>query len=420
MEYLCFYKKLDPRYGFVNMKLTMSIKNFFSSKFNLVLVVILILCGVIAFTNTTDTHSELNESDSVEVHFFYAPTCPHCNEQKPIYYEVKSERTDVAFFEHDASSQEGSALFYKMATEAGMDTSRLGVPTLFIGKHVLVGMQSKEKILSAIDECINECKGEEYLSEKSQGMEEGFDDFEIPFIGRTDLTAWSLPLLAIVLGFVDGFNPCALWVLIFIITLLLGERDKKKIWLVVGSFVFASAVSYFLFMTAWLNLFLMMGYIKIVTIIIGMFAVGAGVLHVKDWIATKGEVVCNVTDAKSRKKTMDKIRDILSKPVTIGVILSMIGLAFMVNAIEFVCSAAIPAVFTQLLALSDISTFQHYLYISLYVFFYMLIHIIIFSMAAFALSSGLAERYAKYCKLIGGLIMLLLGLMLLFAPHLLR
>lgn len=402
------------------MKLIQSIKNFFSSKFNILLVLILIIFGVIAFVNNADKTSDIGGSGAVEVHFFYAPTCPHCNEQKPIYYEVKAERSDVGFFEHDASSQEGSALFYKMSAEAGMDTSRLGVPTLFIGKHVLVGVQSKENIISAIDECINECKGEEYRSEESQGIEEGFSNFEIPFIGRTDLTAFSLPILAIILGFVDGFNPCALWVLVFIITLLLGERDKKKIWLVVGSFVLASAVSYFLFMTAWLNLFLMMGYIKIVTILIGMFAVGAGILHVKDWIITKGEVVCNVTDAKSRKKTLDKIRNILSKPVTIGVIVSIIGLAFMVNAIEFVCSAAIPAVFTQLLAISNISTFQHYLYISLYVFFYMLIHIILFSMAAFALSSGFAERYSKYCKLIGGVIMFLLGLALLFAPHLLR
>ncbi|MGV8171520.1 MAG: hypothetical protein ACP5OA_02385 [Candidatus Woesearchaeota archaeon] len=402
------------------MNLMTTIKNFFSSKFNIALLVLLLALGALSYMNNSEKMGEQGQSDMPQVHFFYAPTCPHCNQQKPIYYEVKAERTDVQFFEHDASSQEGSELFYKMSTEAGMDTSRLGVPTLFIGKHVLVGVQSKENILSAIDECINECKGEEYTTEESQGIEEGFDDFEIPILGRTDLTAWSLPALAVILGFIDGFNPCALWVLIFIITLLLGEKDKKKIWLVVGSFVLASAVSYFLFMTAWLNFFLLMGYIKIITILIGMFAVGAGVLHVKDWVMTKGEIACTVTDAKSRKKTMDKIKDILSKPVTIGVIISIIGLAFMVNAIEFVCSAAIPAVFTQLLALSDISTLQHYMYITLYVFFYMLIHIIIFSMAAFALSSGLAERYAKYCKLIGGVIMFLLGIMLLFAPHLLR
>jgi len=251
-------------------------------------------------------------------------------------------------------------------------------------------------------------------------METSFEDFEVPFIGRVDLTKWSFLTLSVVLGLVDGFNPCALWVLVFLITLLLGERNKKKIWIVVGSFVLASAVSYFLFMTAWLNLFLLMGYIRIVTLFIGLFAVGVGILHVKEWITTKGELSCKVGGEESHKKTMNRIQEVISKPVTIGVIISIIGLAFVVNAIEFVCSAAIPAVFTQLLALSNLSTFHHYMYILIYVFFYMIDHIIIFSMAAFALSSGLTQKYAKYCKLIGGAIMFIIGLILLFAPHLLR
>ncbi|MDD5086972.1 MAG: hypothetical protein PHV16_04430 [Candidatus Nanoarchaeia archaeon] len=397
-----------------------SLKDFFSSKFNIALVLILLVLGFFAYFQGVDKPIERSDSELPEVHFFYTPTCPYCSQQKPIYEEIKNERSDVQFFDHDASSQRGSALFYELSAEAGLDTSRMGVPTIFVGKNALVGLQSKENINSAIDECVDLCTGEEYQTEEVHGMEISFDDFEVPFIGRVDLTKWSFATLAVILGLVDGFNPCALWVLVFLITLLLGERDKKKIWIVVGSFVLASAVSYFLFMTAWLNLFLLMGYIRIVTIFIGVFAVGVGVLHVKEWITTKGELSCKVGDEKSHKKTMNRIQDIISKPVTIGVIISIIGLAFVVNAIEFVCSAAIPAVFTQMLALSNISTFYHYLYILIYVFFYMLDHIIIFSMAAFALSSGLTQKYAKYCKLIGGAIMFIIGIILLFAPHLLR
>jgi thiol-disulfide isomerase/thioredoxin len=402
------------------MNIKKPIKEFFSSKFNIALIIILFIIGISAFFNTSESNSEIIDIDVPSVHFFYTPTCPYCNQQKPIYYEIKEERSDIQFFEHDASSQEGSALFYKMSSEAGLDKSRMGVPTIFIGKNALVGLQSKENILSAIDECLNNCKGEEYQTEDIHGIETGFNDFELPFMGRVDLTKWSLPALSIILGLVDGFNPCALWVLIFLITMLLGEKSKKKIWLVVGSFVLASAISYFLFMTAWLNLFLIMGYIRTVTIIIGIFAVGVGVLHIKEWLITKGDLTCKVGDEKSHEKTMDKIQNIISQPVTISILISVIGLAFVVNAIEFVCSAAIPAVFTQLLALSSISSFQHYMYISVYVFFYMLDHIIIFSMAAFALSSGFTQKYAKYCKLIGGLVMFAIGLILLFAPHLLR
>lgn len=402
------------------MNLKKTLKEFFSSKFNIYLVIALLLIGGFALFFTGETTTQVTNEDALTVHFFYLPTCPHCSEQKPIYFDVKEERTDITFIEHDASSAEGSQLFYQMAREAGLDTSKLGVPTIFVGKHPLVGVQSRDQIISAIDDCINNCKGEEYQTDTTQEVSTGFSDYELPFLGKTDLTKWSLPTLAIILGLVDGFNPCALWVLIFLITLLLGEKSKKKIWLVVGSFVLASAISYFLFMTAWLNLFLLMGYIGIVTLLIGLFALGMGILQLKEFFTTKGDLTCKVTDEKGKEKTMNNIQNIISQPITISVIIAVIGLAFTVNAIEFVCSAAIPAVFTQVLAISGISTIQHYMYIALYVLFYMLDHIIIFGMAAFALSSGISQKYAKICKLIGGLIMVILGFILVFAPHLLR
>ncbi len=404
------------------MTLIQSLKEFFSTKFNVYLVIALAIIGVISFffTGGANITNDTQPSADIEIHFFYLPTCPHCTEQKPIYYEIKEEHPEWNFFEHDASSQEGSVLFYKMSAEAGLDTSRLGVPTIFAGKHALVGVQTKEQILSAINQCINECKGEEYQNKSSQQMNTGFTDFELPFIGRTDLTQWSLPTLAIVLGAIDGFNPCAMWVLVYLIGILIGLNDKKKIWIIVGSFVFASGVLYFLFMTAWLNIFLIIGYIRAITIIIGMVALGGGILSLKEYITTKGELTCKVGDVQSHKKTMKKIDAIAAKPITIGLIISILGLAFVVNSVEFACSAAIPAVFTQILALSKISAFQHYLYIALYTFFFMLDDLIIFGMAAFAVNSSFGERYAKYTKLIGGIIMAILGLMMLFAPQLLR
>jgi len=407
------------------MSITTTMKEFFSSKFNVYLVVFLIIIGATAIFLTGGTGIQNADSgglnaSKIEIHFFYLPTCPHCAEQKPIYFEVKAEHPEWNFYEHDASSQEGSALFYQMSAEAGLDTTKLGVPTIFVGKHPLVGVQSKEKIVSAINECINSCKGEEYQKETVQEVKTGFSDYELPLLGRTDLTKWSLPTLAIVLGLIDGFNPCAMWVLVYLIGLLIGVKDRKKIWIIVGSFLFASGALYFLFMTAWLNIFLLIGYIRILTIIIGLVALGGGILSLNEYIETKGELTCKVGDVKSHKRTMNKIENIISKPVTIGIILSIIGLAFVVNSVEFACSAAIPAVFTQILALSGISSLQHYMYIALYTIFFMFDDMIIFGMAAFAIGGGIGEKYAKYTKLIGGIIMTVLGLIMLFAPQLLR
>jgi glutaredoxin len=360
----------------------------------------------------------ITREDGLVVHFFYLPTCPHCADQKQIIEELKQESADIPFYSYDASSTEGSRLFYQLSAEAGLDTSRLAVPTIFVGKHPLVGVHSKEQIKEAIEECKETCSSNG-ASIASQEIKTGFTEFELPFIGRTDLTRWSIPSLAIILGLIDGFNPCAMWVLVYLIGLLIGVADKRKIWLIVGSFVLASGIIYFLFMTAWLNIFLLVGYIRILTLIIGLVALGGGIINLKDHF-TKKALTCEVGDEESHKKTMGKIQKIISQPLSWAIIGSIIILAFVVNSVEFVCSSAIPAVFTQILALSGLSTFQHYLYILIYTFFFMLDDLIIFGLAAFAISSTLGERYAKYCKLIGGIILTILGAVMVFAPHLLR
>jgi len=159
--------------------------------------------------------------------------------------------------------------------------------------------------------------------------------------------------------------------------------------------------------------FLLIGYVKGVTIVIGLVALGGGTLQVREVIKTKGAVVCEVTDEESRTKTMTKVQKIVSSPLTWGILGGIIALAFAVNAVEFVCSAAIPAVFTQVLSLSNLSTLQYYGYILLYDVFFMLDDLIIFGTAAFALTSRLGDRYAKYSRPVGATILIILGILLL-------
>ena len=402
------------------MKIFSEIKAFFDPAFNRYLVIALILLGFLALFTGVE-YGQQEQAGKINVNFFYLPTCPHCAEQKPIISELSAEMSGVSFVMHDASTPEGSQLFYKFASEASMDLTQLAVPTTFVGKKPLVGVHSKEEIKEAILFCQNSCVGEMASeTESQQKAVSGVKEFELPFLGRTDLTAVSLPALATILGLVDGFNPCAMWVLVYLIALLLNVNDKKKFWIIIGSFIFASGALYFLFMTAWLNAFLLLGYVRAVSILIGVAALGGGVLSLKEYLTTKGELVCKVGDEESHKKTSEKIAKIISSPLSVGIIVSIVALAFVVNSVEFVCSSAIPAVFAQVLAISNIGVVERYAYVLLYDFFFMLDDLIIFALAGFAVSSGVGEKYAKYCKAIGGIIMVVLGTLLLFAPHLLR
>jgi hypothetical protein len=144
-----------------------------------------------------------------------------------------------------------------------------------------------------------------------------------------------------------------------------------------------------------------------------LVALGGGILQIREVIETKGAIVCKVTDEESRKKTMTRIQEIVSSPITLGTIVGIIALAFTVNSVEFACSFGIPAVFTRVLSLTSLTTFQYYGYILLYVFIFMLDDLIIFGTAAFALTSSLGDRYAKYTRPVGGTILIILGVLLL-------
>ncbi|HLC96182.1 MAG TPA: hypothetical protein VJH97_02580 [Candidatus Nanoarchaeia archaeon] len=237
------------------------------------------------------------------------------------------------------------------------------------------------------------------------------------WLGEINLLGYSLPALAVILGLVDGFNPCAMWVLVFLISVVVGLNDKRKIWFIVGSFVLASGILYFLFMTVWFNIFLYVGFLRPVILLIGLFALGIGVWDLKSFFTTKGAMVCEVQDEKGHQKTMDRIRQIVHSPLTFATIFAIIGLAFVVNSIEFACSSGIPVVFTGVLSVSNLPTWQYYAYILLYDLFFMLDDLIVFGLAAFAINTAVGSKYVKYCKLIGGIVLLVLGMIMVFFPQ---
>lgn len=246
------------------------------------------------------------------------------------------------------------------------------------------------------------------------------ESLSLPFVGEIRIAELSLPTLAVLLGLADGFNPCAMWALVYLLSLLVSLQDRRRIWLLVGSFVFASGVLYFLFMTAWLNVFLLIGFLRPLTIAIGIGALVVGVADLRSFIVTRGAPVCTVGNAGLKQRTMSRMERLVAAPLSVATFMGILALAFVVNSIEFACSAALPAVFTHALSLRAMPSIQYYGYILLYDFFFMLDDLIIFALAAFAMQATIARGYARYGKLVGGVVLVALGLVMLFAPEMLR
>ena len=391
------------------------LKRTFQDRFKRYLIISLVILGiVIGFTGQRASIA----AEDYRMYFFYLPGCSHCEAQAVFNVKLESEFPSINITAVDGSTPSGQALLSQMLDELDVE-EQPGFPVTIITVYedqalisswVSGGWVSEDTSGEALENAVQQCLTGNCPPATGTTPEK---TITLPLIGTITLSDFSLPTLAVVLGLVDGFNPCAMWVLVYLISVVAMLRDKRRIWLIVGSFVLASGILYYLFMTAWLNAFLAIGFSRAVTTVVGLVALGGGTLQVREVVTTKGAIVCEVTDEDSRKKTMSRVQQIVSSPLTWGILVAIIGLAFTVNAVEFVCSAAIPAVFTQVLSLASLSTFQYYSYILLYVFFFMLDDLVIFATAAFALTSRAGDRYAKYSRPVGASILIVLGFLLL-------
>ncbi len=242
----------------------------------------------------------------------------------------------------------------------------------------------------------------------------------IPLIGDIDAYRYSLPLLTVLLGILDGFNPCAMWTLLFLISLLLGFKDRKKMWLLGGAFIFTSAFVYFVFMAAWLNVFLIVDQERLLNLIIATIALVGGAYGIMSYFKNKNGG-CEITGSEKRQATFEKLKNIVKHNNLWIALGGIILLAFVVNLVELLCSTGFPAVYTKALTVSSLPTWQYYAYLLLYIFFFMLDDLIIFIIAMVTLKmTGISTKYGRISKLVGGIAMIIIGILLAIKPEWLK
>ena len=397
------------------------LKDFFADPFQRWLCLGLVVLGLVISFQEYRGRQQLPTAGGKQISFFFHPQCPHCREEKKFIPYMQAKYPEIVWASYDTSRPENRKLLASLAAKSGYPARQLGVPMTFIGPYVISGYKSAETTGVRIEKAIRAYLHDDpSLYPEAERTSRARESLDLPFVGEIRLADYSLPALAIIIGLVDGFNPCAMWVLVYLISLIVSINDRRKVWLLVGTFVLSSGVLYFLFMTAWLNVFLLMGYLHTLTLVIGLAALGAGVLSVREFIRTRGQLVCKIGDVESKKRTMGRIERVVNSPLTWFSVISIIALAFIVNSIEFACSAALPAIFTHTLSLRQLPTFEYYGYILLYDLFFMLDDLAIFSLAVLALDTTVGTRYAGYCKIIGGTVLIGLGAVMVFWPELLR
>ncbi|MFP4523369.1 MAG: thioredoxin fold domain-containing protein [Candidatus Woesearchaeota archaeon] len=364
------------------------------------------------------------QGNYTDIHVFVGEDCPHCAQLEQYLDSIKNDYNINPIYYEVWNNKENQILFQEMAKDYGIQAQ--GVPTMFINDEHFVGYspQMNQDIIKAIEsEKVFENESFKKTQENKTNFQENnvtAESVNIPLIGKINTTAISLPVLTIILGFLDGFNPCAFFVLLFLLSMLVYAKNKKRMLIIGLTFVFFSGLIYFLFMSAWLNFFMITKNIALVTTIAGLIALIIAVINIKDFFAFKKGVSLSVSD-EHKKSLIAKMRSLLKAESITSMMIGTIALAIAANMYELLCTAGFPMVFTKVLVLNELSTISYYSYLLFYNIVYIIPLLTIVLLFTFTFGAKkLSQSQGEALKLLSGMMMLALGSMLVFAPGLLN
>jgi hypothetical protein len=366
----------------------------------------------------------------VDVYFFWGLGCPHCERAMAFLDRLEKEdpRVRVHRLEITRDARNREAFLRLVERHRVVDP---GVPFIVIGSGAVVGYlddasTGAELRSLAVDCLAARCAdtvapllgSADASAAASAPAARRLPEFvHLPLLGEVHLAALSLPMLTMVLGAVDGFNPCAMWTLVFLIGLLVGMPDRGRRWALGTAFVAASAFVYYLIMAAWLNVLLFLGMVTWIRVAIGAVALAAGFYYLREFVLNR-EAVCEVTRPEQRRRVFERLRTLAGERRFLVALIGIVALAFAVNVVELLCSAGIPAVYTQVLAMSELPRWQYHAYLALYILVFMLDDLVVFVVAMATLEvAGATGRYVRWSHLVGGGVLVAVGGLMLLRPE---
>jgi hypothetical protein len=364
---------------------------------------------------------EADGSIRLNLYVFWSATCPHCDRALRFVSALESELPWLNLRALEVSEPESVTLYSTFAEQLGIEARY--VPAFFYCGRSFQGYQDDRTTGRSLREALEACHADLVAALEAEASRPGDREgvmappVELPLLGPLDPASVSLPVLTLVLAGLDAFNPCAFFVLLFLLSLMAHVQSRTRMALVGGMFVLCSGLVYFAFMAAWLNLFLLVGYLPLVTTGAGLVAVVIGVINVKDFVWLRRGISLSIPE-RAKPRLYQRTRALVGAASLPAMLAGTVMLALAANAYELLCTAGFPLVFTRVLTLAELSTPAYYGYLLLYNVVYVLPLLAI--VAVFVITLGarrLTETESRILKLLSGLMVIGLGLVLLLAPE---
>ncbi|ADE14770.1 conserved hypothetical protein [Nitrosococcus halophilus Nc 4] len=360
-------------------------------------------------------------SPQVHLYFFWSLQCPHCRQAQPFIEKLGEIYPWLIVHSLELSQHpQYGQLFLEMSLPMGGRAR--SIPAVFICGEMIVGYDREETTGEYLRERSFQCYQRALESQlwipANENANPHMPSLVIPIVGKIDPVTVSLPLLTLLIASIDAFNPCAFFVLLFLLSLLVHVRSRARMALVGGIFVFFSGLVYFLLMATWLNIFLLIGELQWVTLIAGLIAVLVALLNIKDFFFWGRGPSLSIPQG-AKPSLFQRMGQLVRAGSSIPALLAgTVVLAVVANSYELLCTSGFPMVFTRILTLKELPAGTYYLFLVLYNIVYIIPLVLI--VLTFTLTLGsrkLTEEQGRILKLLSGLMMLLLGLVLVIAPY---
>lgn len=351
----------------------------------------------------------------VNVYIFYGESCVHCAQEDDFLAPLVRSNADIKLHSYEVYYNPGNAEMFKDFA-AAYEAEETGVPTTFIGNRMMVGFND-----SISHEIINGIESERsaptidpmerYKFYKRTGKALPLDDRPV-----ASLPGGHLATLAVTMGLLDGLNPCAFFILLFLLSVLVRAEDRWKMAFIGTLFVLVSGAMYFLFMAAWLNAFAIVASLRWATVFAGLIALGIGAVNVKDGVYSRRGISLGVSEA-NRTRLVSQMYKLAARTSLPSIAGATIVLAGMASLYQIVCTVGVPLAFVRILTTRGLTSASHYGYLGLFCLAYIVPLSAVAFISSIALSARkMTETLGKVLKLFSGVMMLSLGAVFLFSP----
>lgn len=344
---------------------------------------------------------------TIDIVIFHGDGCPHCASALAFLDRLDDEVPEVRILDYevwyDAANRE---LFRRTGQQMGFDAGP--VPTIILSGQVWIGFDGvvAEQLATVVDQ----------LTQGETPEPVDRTEVEVPFVGRVDVGDRSLVLATIIIGFVDGVNPCSLWVLSMLLALVLHSGSRRRVMLVGTVFLLITSALYGLYMVGFYSVLDYAGDAMWIRLTVVVIAGGFGLLHLKEYLTQRGP---SVTIPDRRKPGLyQRMRALAHPDRSLGAVLGGTAvLAVAVSLLETPCTAGLPLLWTNLLTARGVEGAGAALLFLLYLAVFLLDELIVFGLAVVTMrATKVQEHHGRALQLISGTLMATLALTMLIAP----